>query len=82
MAVRPTRPKAVDVVQKGEIWVGRKLIPPLLDELTALTEQQEKGSPTRLDTRLNRMTRYEREIAQLVSAGASNKEIASSCPRP
>jgi DNA-binding NarL/FixJ family response regulator len=47
-----------------------------------LTEQQEKGSPTRLDTRLNRMTRSERALALLVSAGASNKEIASSCPRP
>ena len=33
--------KALDVVQKGEIWVGRKLIPHLLEELTALTEQQE-----------------------------------------
>jgi len=31
--------KALDVVQQGEIWVGRKLIPHLLEELTALTER-------------------------------------------
>ena len=67
--------KALDVVQKGEIWVGRKLIPHLLEELTALTGQQ-KESPAHLDSRLDRITKREREIAHLLSAGASNKEIA------
>jgi len=66
--------KALDVVQKGEIWVGRKLIPHLLEELTALTEQQD--SPAELDNRFDRITPREREIVQLLSAGASNKEIA------
>jgi two-component system nitrate/nitrite response regulator NarL len=68
--------KALDVVQKGEIWVGRKLIPHLLEELTALTEQQQKESPAELDSRLDRITPREREIVHLLSAGASNKEIA------
>ena len=67
--------KALDVVQKGEIWVGRKLIPHLLEELTALTEQQ-KDTPAELDSRLDRITPREREIVHLLSAGASNKEIA------
>jgi two-component system nitrate/nitrite response regulator NarL len=67
--------KALDVVQKGEIWVGRKLIPHLLEELTALTEQQQ-DSPAELDNRFDRITPREREIVQLLSAGASNKEIA------
>ena len=67
--------KALDVVQQGEIWVGRKLIPHLLEELTALTERQPEP-PADLDTRLDRITAREREIAQLLSAGASNKEIA------
>ena len=67
--------KALDVVQKGEIWVGRKLIPHLLEELTALTEHQ-KEPPAELDSRLDRITKREREIVHLLSAGASNKEIA------
>jgi two-component system, NarL family, nitrate/nitrite response regulator NarL len=68
--------KALEVVQRGEIWVGRKLIPHLLEELTALTEQQEKEAPPELDSRLERITPRERQIVQLLSAGASNKEIA------
>jgi two-component system nitrate/nitrite response regulator NarL len=68
--------KALRVVQDGEIWVGRKLIPHLLEELATLTEQQ-KDSPVKLDTRLDRITPRERQIVQLLGAGASNKEIAS-----
>jgi DNA-binding NarL/FixJ family response regulator len=68
--------KALDVVQKGEIWVGRKLIPHLLEELALLTEQQQKDVPPELDRRLDRITPRERQIVQLLSAGASNKEIA------
>ena len=68
--------KALAVVQQGEVWVGRKLIPHLLEELTALTERQPPDPPPDIDSRLDRITAREREIAQLLSAGASNKEIA------
>jgi DNA-binding NarL/FixJ family response regulator len=68
--------KAMDVVLKGEIWVGRKLIPQLLEELTLLTEQRRRDSPGRPDLRLDRVTPRERQIVDLLSAGASNKEIA------
>ena len=37
--------KAVEIVCKGEIWIGRKLISHLLEELAALTEQQHPRSP-------------------------------------
>jgi DNA-binding NarL/FixJ family response regulator len=67
--------KALEVVENGEIWVGRKLIPHLLEELATLAEQQ-KDVPTKLDTRLERITPRERQIVHLLSAGASNKEIA------
>lgn len=66
--------KAVAVVQEGEIWVGRKLIPHLLEELTAAAEPAEPAP--KLDGGLDRITPREREIAHLLSAGASNKEIA------
>jgi len=68
--------KALDIVQQGEIWVGRKLIPHLLEELTALTERPSQEPAVDIDDRLDRITAREREIAQLLSAGASNKEIA------
>jgi DNA-binding NarL/FixJ family response regulator len=67
--------KAVDVVLKGEVWVGRKLIPHLLEELAAAAEQQRAASAER-DDRLERVTPRERQIVELLSAGASNKEIA------
>lgn len=68
--------KAVSVVIKGEIWVARNVFAPLLEELTSLTERRHKEFPPNLDTRLDRLTPREREIAQLVGGGASNKEIA------
>ena len=68
--------KATDVVLKGEIWVGRKLIPHLLEELTVLTEQRRRDTPGKSDERLGRVTPRERQIVDLLSAGASNKEIA------
>jgi two-component system, NarL family, nitrate/nitrite response regulator NarL len=68
--------KAVGVVLKGEIWVARNVYAPLLEELTSLTERRHKEFPPNLDTRLDRLTPREREIAQLIGGGASNKEIA------
>jgi two-component system, NarL family, nitrate/nitrite response regulator NarL len=72
----PLLEKATDVVLNGEIWVGRKLIPHLLEELTVLTEQRRREAPSNLDDRLQRVTPRERQIVDLLSAGASNKEIA------
>jgi RNA polymerase sigma factor (sigma-70 family) len=70
--------KATDVVLKGEIWIGRKLIPHLLEELALATEQRrtEQQPAAALDQRLERVTPRERQIVDLLSAGASNKEIA------
>jgi DNA-binding NarL/FixJ family response regulator len=67
--------KAVEVVQKGEIWAGRALIARLLDDLAAITERRERGPAPPLEG-LEQLTLREREIALLVAAGASNKEIA------
>jgi two-component system nitrate/nitrite response regulator NarL len=69
--------KAVDVVQKGEIWAGRTLTAQLLEELTARIEAQQRTVSSRTAARLERLTRREREIALLVGGGASNKEIGS-----
>jgi two-component system nitrate/nitrite response regulator NarL len=37
--------KAIEVVQKGEVWVGRKIISHLLSEVVSLTESREKDPP-------------------------------------
>ena len=73
--------KATHVVLKGEIWVGSKLIPHLLEELTVLTEQRRRDAPSKADERLGRVTPRERQIVDLLSAGASNKEIAKRLER-
>jgi DNA-binding NarL/FixJ family response regulator len=72
----PLLEKATDVVLKGEIWIGRKLVPHLLEELTLLTDQRRREVASKADVRLDRVTPRERQIVDLLSAGASNKEIA------
>jgi len=69
--------KAVEVAQKGEIWVGRKVIPGLLEELTSITERRQKDSPLQLNVHFDSLTPRERQIANLVGDGANNKEIAN-----
>lgn len=69
--------KAVQMVQRGEIWVGRKFISQLLDALVALTEKQRTKSLPKPDESLDRLTPREREIVQLLGVGASNKEIGN-----
>jgi len=69
--------KALEVVQKGEIWVGRKIIPNLLEELTSITERQEKFSALPPGADFDSLTPRERQIAQFVGDGLSNKEIAT-----
>jgi two-component system nitrate/nitrite response regulator NarL len=69
--------KAVQMVQKGEIWVGRRFISQLLDALVALTEKQRTKSLPKPDESLDRLTPREREIVKLLGVGASNKEIGN-----
>lgn len=69
--------KAVEMVQKGEIWVRRSMIPHLLEELALLTHRRNRESPAHRDRRLDRLTPRQREVVRLIGGGASNKEIAS-----
>ena len=69
--------RAVDVVEKGEIWVERKVTPHLLAELTSLTERQQKDSSLKPNIALDSLTARERQIAELVGEGFCNKEIAN-----
>jgi len=70
--------KAVDVVEKGEIWIERKVISHLLEELTSVAERQQKDSPLHLQPNilLDCLTSRERQVAKLIGDGSCNREIA------
>ena len=64
--------KAVLAVRAGEVWAGRKLIQRLIENLGAAAIQR----PPVADN-LDGLTSREREVAELVGHGQSNKSIAS-----
>jgi len=68
--------RAVEVIQKGEIWIGRKLVALLLEELTALTERPRTRTVTQANGSFTSLTPRERDISHLIANGASNKEMA------
>lgn len=71
--------KAVRKVLQGEIWIGRSVIPHLLKELASGTQPTEPRSDTDPDLAqraLDSLSRRQREVAQLILSGASNKNIA------
>jgi two-component system nitrate/nitrite response regulator NarL len=76
--------RAVQIVQKGEIWAQRSAMLHLIKELSARNQYWEmasrskppRKSPRTNDSTLNELTAREIEIAKLVSQAASNKQIA------
>ena len=69
--------KAVEVVQNGEVWVGRKTICQLLGELCSFTETGREECLPLAEVCLQYLSARERQIALSVGRGASNKEIAN-----
>jgi len=63
--------KAVQLVEAGEIWVGRRVMLRLIEELATLRAQETRDLSGR-----DCLTSREREIASLVASGATNKQIA------
>lgn len=68
--------KALEVVQKGEIWVRRNIISVLLNDPLALRNARD-ADEVNDDERLACLTPRERQIAHLIGRGACNKEIAT-----
>lgn len=72
----PELRKAISKVREGEIWAERRLIPILIEKYSRAAEEQEPARP-RTDRRLALLTPREREIARLIGAGATNRDIAA-----
>jgi two-component system, NarL family, nitrate/nitrite response regulator NarL len=76
--------KIIDVVLQGGIWLSSASIPFLVGKLqnfpaSQVTEQKRlisQPSPAIAEEDFRKLTRREREVAQLVSNGANNKTIA------
>jgi DNA-binding NarL/FixJ family response regulator len=64
------------VVQRGEIWIARGVVPLLLKRMTSLARDRPDTSGSGPDNPFESLANREREVAELVSIGASNKEIA------
>ncbi len=56
------------------MWVQRELIPSLVAELVSLTERSQKDANA--NPRLEGLTTQQRLVADLITRGACNKDIA------
>lgn len=63
--------KAIRVIQKGEIWIGRKTVSRFFDEFTNLSNKKKQPRVIKL------LTKREKEILQMLGWGYKNKEIAN-----
>ncbi|MGE0822033.1 MAG: LuxR C-terminal-related transcriptional regulator [Candidatus Binatia bacterium] len=69
--------RMVEVVQRGEVWVGRQLVSSLLDEFqSAVRALQEETTQHSASSGLALLTSREYAIGQHVRRGESNRSIA------
>jgi DNA-binding NarL/FixJ family response regulator len=66
--------KVAQVLHKGGMWVQRELIPSLVAELVSLTECSQKDA--NVNPGLEGLTTRQRLVADLITRGACNKDIA------
>jgi len=66
--------EAVSVISHGAVWLGQKVMQRLILETYARTK---KKAVTNSEEKLGKLTKREREIAELVSQGQSNLEVAA-----
>jgi DNA-binding NarL/FixJ family response regulator len=63
--------KAIRIVEAGEIWIGRRVMLRLIEEMASL-----QGGSRRDSASADMLTKRENAIASLIVRGAGNKEIA------
>ena len=69
--------EAVEAVQKGEIWIERKLVASLVTEIISLTEERQIVPDAKPNPCLENLTLRQQMVAAMIGQGACNKEIAS-----
>ena len=69
------RVRLVKAVERGELWLRRSITARLLDELDSRIRNDARAKRIASD-RLSHLTPREREIAALIGAGRTNKQIA------
>jgi two-component system, NarL family, nitrate/nitrite response regulator NarL len=69
--------KAVIVIQRGEVWTGRKIISNLLEEVGVLRKDRQRVVSAGQKSPIDQLTARKKEIAHLINEDASNKEIAA-----
>lgn len=69
--------RAVRAVAHNEIWIGRRIIPRLLEEIAARGRGPDHAAIPAPAHPFNRLTPREMQVALLVGDGMSNKEISS-----
>jgi DNA-binding NarL/FixJ family response regulator len=63
------------VIEAGQVWIGKNLMQRLLHGTSRLAGNQENGAPDWGQE----LTEREREVALLAANGASNQTIATDC---
>jgi DNA-binding NarL/FixJ family response regulator len=70
--------KAVEMVQKGEIWVRRSVLLHILGRLSKSAARiTERASPLQPPQMREALSGRQLEVAQLIADGAANREIAT-----
>jgi DNA-binding NarL/FixJ family response regulator len=73
--------KAADVVSRGELWIGRDLVPVLIEELVrhsgkGASSVNSRGNGENSSRVVNGLSSHERQIASLIATGKHNKAIS------
>jgi two-component system, NarL family, nitrate/nitrite response regulator NarL len=76
MLATPLMPRIIEKVRSGEVWIGRKLVATIIEEVAALSAIQGQAVRGDFSPGESDLTFREREIARLLVKGATNKEIA------
>lgn len=64
--------EAIKVIKMGEVWIGKRLMQWLVTQCTDISESHEGAGYINLDS----LTEAERKVAELLSQGNTNKQIA------
>jgi RNA polymerase sigma factor (sigma-70 family) len=68
--------KAITAVTNNEVWLPRKMIPQLIEELAINNNQQASELSSRQRDALESLTPRQRDVIRMVCDGANNKNIA------